>query len=93
MDDTKLSRAKIPTMKPKTKPKKLGLLTSPKRKMVTFRMRPETIESMMDMLKEKRKTLYHGITKTDLIEAALLHLGTLNKDEFAKACKDYGIIK
>jgi len=69
---TKFTPDKIPVMKPKDKPKKLGLLTPKKRKNITFRFQQETIERLNDLLERSRININHKISRTDILEALTL---------------------
>jgi hypothetical protein len=89
MAETKLTKAKIPNMKGKPE-KKLGLLTSKNKRMVTFRMSNETLKILNDMVESKRNTLFHEISKTCIIEAAIMHLSTLSDKKFKTICAEYG---
>lgn len=70
MADTKLTNTKIPTRNPQKK-EKLGLLTSHRRKMISYRMRPEIIELLHELTIEFKKKHTSKMTKSDLIEMAL----------------------
>lgn len=91
MADTKLTRARIPTRRPTLTHKKLGLLTPYKRRMVSLRLSQDTIELLSELIKSKKQKNYIGITKTDLIEAAILHISRMKEEEFARACQQLNL--
>lgn len=93
MAETKLSKARIPRRKPKEEPKKLGLLTKGNRRMVTFRMSVETMGILDDMIDKNRHEVFHSISKTDILETAILCLSRLDHDDFVKICQEYGLKK
>lgn len=72
---------------------KLGLLTEKNRRMVSFRLSNDLINLLEDLVKKYRTELYHRISKTDIIEAALLHASKMSVEDFNKMCADYGIEK
>lgn len=71
MAETKLSKAKMPTMKPTTKVKRLGLRTKTKRRMVSFRMKHETLEVLEALTKVGRKHFHAKFSYADTIEMCL----------------------
>lgn len=85
----KLKKAVLPTRKPVAKSKKLGLLSNPHRKMVTFRMTPSTIEKLKDLVKRKRHNRYHGITMTEVLEMAVLRACDMTEKDFSHMVYKY----
>lgn len=93
---SKLGSAKRPKTirdKPIKKEPKLGLLTEKSRRMVSFRMTNELIETLEELLKKYRTEIYHKISKTDILEAAVFHASRMPKEEFIEMCAKYGIEK
>lgn len=91
MADTKLSKAKIPNMKPSAKPKKLGLLTPEKRRMVSFKLDPHTIEAVLELVTHYKKSFFYGITKTDLLETALSEFLSKSEEQQLELLQKYGL--
>lgn len=90
MAETKLSKAKIPNMKP-AKPKKLGLLTPEKRRMVSFKLDPHVIEQVLGLVVEYKKSFFYSLTKTDILETALMDFLAKPQAEHLALLQQYGI--
>ena len=89
MADTKLTKTKIPTMRPKEKVKHLGLKTQGKRKMVSFRFKHQTIE-ILDALTEAGKKHFHAkFSYTDTLEMCLGILKDMDKQELIEKGAKY----
>ncbi len=71
MAETKLSKAKVPMMKPPHKVKRLGLRTKTKRRMVSFRMKHETLDVLEKLTKVGRKYFHAKFSYSDTIEMCL----------------------
>lgn len=68
MADTKLSRTKIPIMKPQ-KEEKLGLLSRKSRHQITLRFRPQTLERLHELVILARKHIHKRACRTEILEA------------------------
>lgn len=80
MPETKLTNTKVPTMRPRTKiKKKLGLLKPDQRKMVSFRLKMETIELLETMTGMGKKHFYSRFSGADTIELCLSILKDMDK--------------
>lgn len=91
---SKLKLAKRPVTtrdKEKEKPQKLGLLTEKRRKMVSFRMTNDFINLLEELVKTYRRELYHRISKTDILEASLLHISKMAVEDVIKVLNEYGV--
>lgn len=73
---SKFTPDRVPRMKPKDKPKKLGLLTTKKRKNMTMRFQNETIERLERLLHRSHEAINYKISRTDIIEALVLEAYT-----------------
>ena len=70
---SKFTTDKIPNMRPKEKPKKMGLLTSKNRRNMTMRLQVETIERLERLLGRCRLHINPRISRTDIMEALVLN--------------------
>ena len=68
---SKLTTDRIPSMKPK--PKKLGLLTTKRRKNMTVRFQNDTIDRLEKLLRRSHETINYKISRTDIMESLILH--------------------
>src|SRR3954463_5242161 len=83
---TKLSMANRPvTRKEQPKTEKLGLLSSKNRKMVSYRMRPETIDILHELTVGFKNNCNSKLTKSEILEMALNELYMQSKEEKKQA--------
>lgn len=73
---SKFTPDRIPRMKPKEKNKKLGLLTTKKRKNMTMRMQNDTLDRLERLLHRAHEAINYKISRTDIIEALILEAYT-----------------
>mgnify|MGYP001616957943 CR=1 FL=1 len=66
------------------KKEKLGLLTTKKRKDMTFRFRNETVLILDELLHKYRVNVNHKISRTDIIETLIEYADTLECEDFGK---------
>jgi hypothetical protein len=70
---TKLTEDRIPDMNPKEKlKKKLGLLTSKKRKNTTMRFQYDTLDRFEKLLDRCHEAINFRISRTDIVESLIL---------------------
>lgn len=69
---SKLTTDRIPSMKPKEKSKKLGIITARKRKNMTVRFQLETLDRLEKLLHRSHEAINYKITRTDIMEALIL---------------------
>jgi uncharacterized membrane protein len=81
---TKLTTDRIPSMKPKAKPKKLGLITTKKRANVTYRFQNETIDRLNKLLDRAHQAINYKITRTDILEALVLDAANNHTNTYIK---------
>ncbi len=93
MARTKFIPEKIPVMKPKPKPRKMGLLTTKKRKNITFRFQQETILRLEQLLERTRININHKISRTDILEALTLAATQNTNTELKNMLFDFGMSK
>lgn len=89
MADTKLTRTKVPNMKGK-KSKKLGLITSDKRRMVAFKLDPYTIVNLAELVEKYKKSFFYSLTKTDILEVALRDFLGKSENEHLELLQKFG---
>lgn len=89
MAETKLSTTKIPNMKPKAE--KLGLLTPKNRKMVSFKLDPKTVELLLDHVTHFKAGFYFSLSKTDVLETALLDFFSHDEPQKLALLQKYGV--
>lgn len=69
---TKLTTDRIPSMKAKQKPKKLGIISTKKRQNMTLRISVHTLDKLDTLLNRMHQAINYKICRTDIIEA-LIH--------------------
>lgn len=91
MAETKLTNTKIPTRKGKETPKKLGLLTPDRRRMVSFKLDPQTIASVLELVTAYKQSFFYSLTKTDILETALMDFLSKDEAEHLALLQKYGV--
>lgn len=68
---SKFTTDRIPNMK--SKPKRLGIITTKKRKNMTVRFQNETIARLENLLHRSHEAINYKITRTNILEALILN--------------------
>jgi hypothetical protein len=71
---SKFTTDKIPNMK--SKPKKLGIISTKKRKNMTVRFQNDTIDRLEKLLHRAHEAINYKISRTDIMEALILNAVT-----------------